>query len=435
MGSVIDMMKDDPTIKTGSIDEINSQQDDPAKQAEAKAAAEEQARIEAEKAARDKDKGGNGKPDATGNLKIFSTFFENEFKSEDEVKSHVNSLKEKATKADQLALDMEAAKTEARKMVDEAEDKFKAKYNLTDNRVRHLMIMKEYPDSDEKVIEKVITEDFSKTFKDDPVEVLKWKYRFEDPDIYDDDESAINAVYKKYGFNPDATTENEEGEKIYTNREGGKENGDILIPSDLIKPLQKEAKEAIKVFNGIREKFPLPDKTNLTAEKEKVNKELKEKQDRLTTQWEPTFKNFADKELTKFKVEHEVEEDGKKTTKVRFEFDIPENFRKEAREVLKKAYLETLVRQGVEYSKEAEQTVIKQLKGKFDELIKAKYFDSMWEAHETQLRKELSDKTYKEVHNPNPLNTRVAPAKTDSEKKKRNEAVDDGIGKRFGLGI
>jgi len=433
MGSVIDMMKEDPTVKTGSVEEITSQLQDPAKQEEARKAAEEQARLEVEK--KDKDKGGDKGDHTPDNLKIFSTFFENEFKSEDEVKAHYNSLKEKATKADQMAADMEAAKTEAQKLVDEAEDKFKAKYNLTDNRVRHLMIMKEYPDSDEKVMEKVITEDFSKTFKDDPVEVIKWKYRFEDPDIYDDDDSAVSAVYKKYGFNPDATEENVDMETVYVNREGGKQNGDILIPSDLIKPLQKEAKEAIKMFNGIREKFPLPDKTNLAAEKEKVNKELKEKQDRLTTQWEPTFKNFADKELTKFKVEHEVEEDGKKSTKVRFEFDIPESFRKEAREVLKKAYLETLVRQGVEYSKEAEQTVTKNLKGKFDELIKAKYFDQMWEAHETQLRKELKDETYKEVHNPNPLNTRVAPAKTDSEKKKRNEAVDDGIGKRFGIGI
>ena len=419
MSAISDMMKDDPTIKLGGPGEVT----EPVKPAVVDPVVEP---------IKDKDK---DPPAPVDNLKIFSTFFENEFKSEDEIKSHYNSLKEKATKADQLQAEFDAAKTEAQRMVDEAEDKFKAKYNLTDNRVRHLLIMKEYPDSDERVMEKVITEDFSKTFKDDPVEVLKWKYRFEDPDIYDDDESAVSAVYKKYGFNPDATKVNDDDETVYINREGGKEDGEILIPPDLIKPLQKEAKEAIKLFNGIREKFPLPDKTNMAAEKEKVSKETKDKQDRLTTQWEPTFKNFADKELAKFKVETEVEEDGKKVPKVRFEFDIPESFRKEAREVLKKAYLETLVKQGVEYSKEAEQTVTRQLKGKFDELIKAKYFDQMWEARETQIRTEMADERYQESHNPRPINTRMAPAKSESEKQKRNEAVDDGIGKRFGVGI
>ena len=431
MSAITEMLKNDPTIKTGNPEEIVNQLTDPAKQAEAekaKKSAEEQARLEAEKLEKEKKE----KPE---NLKILSTFFENDFKSEDEVKTHYNSLKEKATKAEQLQAEIDTAKAEAQKLVDEAEDKFRAKYNLDDNKVRKLLILKEYPDADEKVMDKVITGDFSKTYKEDPIEVLKWKYRFEDPEIYDNDDAAVDAIYEKYGINPEETKENDDGVTVYVNREDGKADGDILIPANKIKLLQKEAKEAIKVFDGIRKKIPLPDKTNLTAEKEKVSTELKEKKDRLTTQWEPTFKNFADKELAKFKVEAEVEEDGKKVNRVLFEFDIPESFRKEAKEVLHKAYLETLVAKGVEYNKEAEQLVLKQLKGKFDELIKAKYFDQIWAARETQLRKEMADEVHKELHNPNPLNTRVAPSKSESDRKKHSDQVDDEVGKRFGVGV
>jgi hypothetical protein len=193
--------------------------------------------------------------------------------------------------------------------------------------------------------------------------------------------------------------------------------------------MQKAAKEANKKFEEIRNKIPIPDKTNLAEEKAKLTKDEEDKINRLTNQWTPTFKNLPDKALGKIKFERKTE-DGKKS-EVFFEFDVDENFKKEAAKVLMNADLKNFVSKGTEYSKEVEQEFV----GKATESLQNRYLTkqtvtAMLTAFETQLRKKIADEEHDTLHNPLKNAGRVGP-KITPEIERKNNAVDDQIGKRY----
>jgi hypothetical protein len=238
-----------------------------------------------------------------------------------------------------------------------------------------------------------------------------------DSDIFDNEADAEKEVYRTFGIDTDNVDE----------------NGVIIIPEDKIKSLQKAAKNANKEFDEIRNKIPIPDKTDLVAKKEKETKEYTEELERRKNQWQPTFKNLADKVLTKIKFEREVEKDGKKSKEVVFEFDVDENTRKETAKILKEAGLEAFAKTGTEYSKDAEQKLVEVTTDKLRRDYISKHFDEILLARENSLLKEWADKEHEELHNPNKITGKVAPTKVKSKQEEAHEAAMHQVGKRLGL--
>jgi hypothetical protein len=356
-----------------------------------------------------------------------------DFENEEDFKQRFSSL----TAAQQKAIDLEAqvaAKdAERQKLTEEYEDTFKKKYNLNDNEVRRLLILKEYPDSDPNLLTKVITTDYTKAVKEDPLEVLIAKVRLDDPDIFDNDEDAEAEVYRMFHIDLNEKKKDEDG-NVETD-DGGKpiylykdKDGTITIPTDKVKAMQKAAKEANKKFEEIRNKIPIPDKTNLAEEKAKLTKEEEDKINRLTNQWTPTFKNLPDKALGKIKFERKNAE-GK--SEVFFEFDVDENFKKEAAKVLMNADLKNFVSKGTEYSKEVEQEFV----GKATESLQNRYLTmqtvtAMLIARENQVRKEIADQEHEDMHNPLKGAGRLGP-KITPKLQAEHDKVEDNIGKRY----
>jgi hypothetical protein len=357
-----------------------------------------------------------------------------DYEDDEKFKERYSSLTIAEQKAAELESQIAAKDAERQKLTIEYEDTFKKKYNLNDNEIRRLLILKEYPDSDPNLLTKVITTDYTKAVKEDPLEVLIAKVRLDDPDIFDNDEDAEAEVYRMFHIDLNEKKKDEDG-NVETDDDGKPiylykdKDGTITIPTDKVKAMQKAAKEANKKFEEIRNKIPIPDKTNLAEEKAKLTKDEEDKINRLTNQWTPTFKNLPDKALGKIKFERKTE-DGKKS-EVFFEFDVDENFKKEAAKVLMETDLKNFVSRGTEYSKEVEQAFV----GKATESLQNRYLTkqtvtAMLTAFETQLRKKIADEEHDTLHNPLKNAGRVGPKVTPEIERKHN-AVDDEIGKRY----
>lgn len=362
----------------------------------------------------------------------FKEKFDIDFEDEAKFKEQYSSLTASQQRAAELETQIEAGKTERQKLTEEYEDTFKKKYNLNDNEVRRLLILKEFPDQDVSMLTKIIETDFSKTYKTDPMEVLIAKVRLEDSDIFDNDADAEAEVYRQFGIDPDAVkmengvpVEDEEGNPVYLYKD---KDGKLTLPDLKVKAMQKAAKEANKKFEEIRNKIPIPDKTNLTEEKEKLTKEQTDKNTRLTNQWTPTFKNLPDKALGKIKFERKNAE-GK--SEVFFEFDVDENFKKEAAKVLIETDLHNFISKGIEYSKEDEQKFVELA----TESLQKRYLTkqtvtAMLLARENQLLKEWADKEHEDMHNPLKGTGRLGP-KVTPKLQAEHDKVEDQIGKRY----
>ena len=356
-----------------------------------------------------------------------------DYEDDDKLKETWSSLTQSQQKAAELEAQVAAKEVERQKLVDEYEDTFKQKYNLNDNEIRRLLILKEYPDSDPNLLTKVITTDYTKSIKDNPIEVLIAKVRLDDPDIFDNDEDAEAEVYRMFGVDLNEKKKDENGD-VETYEDGSpkyvyKDQDGTINLSSKAKAMMKAAKEANKHFEEIRNKIPIPEKTNLAEAKEKLTKEQEEKINRLKSQWEPTFKNLPDKALGKIKFERKTE-DGKKS-EVFFEFDVDENFKKEAAKVLMETDLKNFVSTGTEYSKDVEQAFV----GKATESLQNRYLTkqtvtAMLTSFENQLRKKWADEQHEELHNPLKTAGRTGPKITD-KLKADHEKVEDEIGNRF----
>lgn len=345
---------------------------------------------------------------------FYKSVFEQEFDDDEKAKEHYSSLKTRAEKAEQLEASIETEKAAAKKLVDDAETEFLKKYNLNENEIRRLQILKLYPDADPNLMTKVITTEYGDTYKKNPIEVLKTKLMLDDSDIFDTEDKALRQIYKQYGIDPEVLDD----------------NGKVQIEDDTMLSMQKDAKAATKYFEEIRSKIPIPAKTDIAAEREKENKEKTENITRLQKQWKPTFEKLADKALTSIKFEREIEKDGKKSKQVTFEFAVDENYRKEVTKVLMEVDLKNLAEKGVEWSKEAEQKLIDKALSELQSRYISKNFDQILLARENQLAKEWADKDHEESHHP--LKTREkTPPKITDKLKAAHEAVDDQIGKRY----
>ena len=230
-----------------------------------------------------------------------------DYEDDEKFKERYSSLTIAEQKAAELESQIAAKDAERQKLTIEYEDTFKKKYNLNDNEIRRLLILKEYPDSDPSLLTKVITTDYTKAIKEDPMEVLIAKVRLDDPDIFDNDEDAEAEVYRMFNIDLNEKVKDEDG-TVETYEDGTpkyvyKDKDGVIDLSSKTKAMQKAAKEANKKFEEIRNKIPIPDKTNLEAEKAKLTKEQEETINRLTNQWTPTFKNLPDKALGKIKFE------------------------------------------------------------------------------------------------------------------------------------
>ena len=419
MSVVEELAASDPEVKLGTEAKVETPADPPAES--------------------DKDKkdagteNKSGAPDEFDKKSYLKSIFDQDFEKDEDAIEHYRSLKTNAEKAAELEAQVAAKEAERQKLVDEYEDTFKQKYNLNDNEIRRLLILKEYPDSDPNLLTKVITTDYTKAIKDNPIEVLIAKVRLDDPDIFDNDEDAEAEVYRMFGVDLNEKKKDENGDvELYedgTPKYVYKDQDGTIDLSSKAKAMMKAAKEANKHFEEIRNKIPIPEKTNLAEAKEKLTKEQEEKINRLKSQWEPTFKNLPDKALGKIKFERKTE-DGKKS-EVFFEFDVDENFKKEAAKVLMETDLKNFVSTGTEYSKDVEQAFV----GKATESLQNRYLPkqtvtAMLTSFENQLRKKWADELHEELHNPLKTAGRTGPKITD-KLKADHEKVEDEIGNRF----
>jgi hypothetical protein len=420
MGSILEeLQKDRPNMKIGTIEELGALEEKAPEGGETDEQKAEKERLAEEarvKAEADKDK--NKTPEAPDKLKIFSEYFGQEFKSEDELTAYKDGLLTSKTKAEESETAVKTAKEEAEKLIAEAEETFLKKYNLNDDVLKMQLLRKEFPDMPVEIAEALTTKDFMKTYKEDPIDVLVTKFMIDNPEI-DDYEIALAKIYRDHGIDA----------------EDKDEKGIVNIDKDKMLDLTIEAKKSAKEIDAMKEKVKLPERTNIVAKKEAETKEQQEKTERIKTQWEPFFKNFADTHLAKIPFTREItDESGKKVSEVFFEFEVPDDYRKKVGDVLKKAGLENFAKGGIEHSKEAEKKLEKQLeKDLLGEAMKEFAVTAMIALGNAK-DKQWADQDYYDNHNPRAISGKVNPeGKKLTQKEKDHAKSMDELGKRMGM--
>ena len=244
-----------------------------------------------------------------------------------------------------------------------------------------------YPDYDPSILTKVVTSDLAKL---DPIAVIGLDLQLEYGDVYETSEDVAAAIQEKYNL--------EEGTPL-----------DELERKDKLR-IKKDAKDAIKKFAELKNSIELPEKVDLEAKR-------KETFDASIKEWEPFLKDSLIKGLDKVEFEFKTKE-GKET----FEFEIDKGFKEMIKSKLD-VVGNDLAKRNTKFSEEAKQAMINSYK----QFYIQNNLPKIMEAYANGKIGKLSDKEFKELHNPKPLSKKQAPekgAKTSQEISREKAEAD-----------
>ena len=335
-------------------------------------------------------------------LKYFGEKFKTTFEKEDDLVSHYNSLSERAAKAEQLEQEFETVKSKSQQLADEAVETFMKETGINDDLLKFFKAQSAFPEVAPDVVSTVLKGDFAETLKNDPLEILVTKERFDHPGLTE--EQALRRVYRRYEIDPEVKDD----------------NGSVEIGDDAAVDIKLDAKEAVKEFSKVVSEIKIPERKSITAQKAEQEKLATERYNNIKPLLEKEFKKIPDN-LDKVEIFKEKKgKDGKPEKELIFSFSLGDYG--------KSTHVKKELDQAVDYLSRTLPEYNQELVGKALETsvegLKAQRILSslpdMFIAAKEQWKAEWQREHNVEEHNPTGIRTEGAPGApmTDAEKKR-----------------
>ena len=303
----------------------------------------------------------------TFDINSFNTFFEKDFKTEDDVRSLFEKLDkysdydEKVTKLSEYEESKSALETRIKELED-AQDPLQ--WFPNEDVFKSVMLQKQFPEKDPNILNKVITSDLTKV---SDLDVLIDDVLLSTPGFKGDRERARAVLYKRYGIDAEDSPENWE-----------------QVTQDLI---LMDADSKRREFRELADKVEKP---KVVTPEEKAAALAQQKAD-LKASWKEPISRMA-------QYEKEAITDAEGNTIM--EFDVPKEYRSGIKD-----YLESMVDNGLSLNKEnlqfAEYDIRKTMV--YENLPK------ILAAYKGQLESEWQKAKDTEEGNTTPPNTQTAP--------------------------
>lgn len=251
--------------------------------------------------------------------------------------------------------------------------------------------LKKHPDLNPDTLSKIAGLKDEEIKNMDPLDMLRMVMSLEYGDIYSSKAEINEAIEEKFEIDLDESLE----------KQGSLKRNKILVA----------AKEAAKKVNKIRGDTELPDEFNFEAKQAK----LKDKQEKLRTDWAPFVKEVFPKELKTLKWVYQTK-DGKKVV-VDYEVD-----KKYIDEVVGKteATLDYLSKNGFEFTDKNKDALIAVALKTFEEGNREKINTAMV----NDVLTKLDLKTFEEIHNPKKLKRHKEAPKKKTEIQEQHSKAD-----------
>jgi len=256
-------------------------------------------------------------------------------------------------------------------------------------------LMMKHPDKNPLVLAEISSKDFSKTYIENPIEVMAVDLMLENPGVYTNKADAIEDVLGKYDI------------------------GDVNDISPASKRrLQVDAKQTTEKFNKIKKEITIPENVNLAEEKTKKDKaesERKTKVKEATTELFTKKIPAAVKEID-FPTITGKDDKGKNIIESAFQFSIGEDFvkSKAAQNIINSVWEHTIQNES-EWTPEKES----QLMADITDMLKASYLyhhrGQAFLAIFDEVRAKQSDDAWLKRHNVRPLNEHSPAPKADEQ--------------------
>jgi len=274
-------------------------------------------------------------------------------------------------------------------------------------------LLKKFPDKSPYAMTQISTNDFTKTYMDNPVEVLALDLMLEHPAIYADKAAAVEDVLTRYNV------------------------ADMDDLTDQTKRMMKvDAKTAVDKFNKLKSEIELPKSVDLTAERATKLQAETDRMNKIKEATDPLFSKTIPASLKAIEIPVTIKDEaGKEVTEIAFKYDIPEGY-------VKSKAVQTVIEQvrNATIQNEAEWNPAKEAKLKEDvsELLLAMYYyknrAEIDAARVQDLQTKFADETWMKRHNVRGVRQDNQTGKVDP-KQAEYDKNRDVVAKRMGIKI
>jgi hypothetical protein len=338
-------------------------------------------------------------PPVVDRLGILKEEFNQDWQNEDEFNVWKNSLTEYPVKFKEY----EDRITALQKEKEDLEKSFDPKSLFASDELFMLNgLLKKFPDKNPATLTEISTRDFSKTYLDNPVEVLATELMLEHPGIYSNRSDAEEDVRARY------------------NVEEQDDQGQWLIDAKARRRMQVDAKSAIDKFSGLRNQIEIPKAVDRSAEKAQVQAVEQQRIQKMTEATEKLFTKVIPQDLKAIDFEETIKgDDGKETSESAFRFEIGEGYVKsKAVQDILATVRASHIREASEWTPEKEQ----QVRESVVELLKANYLlkhsRELYAAMRDDLFAKYKDDAWMQRHRPRPNREDTNVKKTDDKTEK-----------------
>lgn len=343
---------------------------------------------------------------------ILSETLGRQFASDEDIETFKSSLTSTEEKLKEWEL-KEQAWAKEKEEIESGLDESKLYPNEWFRTLAKLMI--KYPDKNPIAMTEIISNDFSRAYLDNPINVLALDLMNDSPEIYTSKERAEEVIARKYNLEKD---------------ENGKWEMDDITKS----LIQTEAKKSVASFNALKAEVPPATKIDLSATRAEKIKAGQERVKRMTEVTDTLFTKTIPASLKAIEIPITIkDEGGNEVTEVAFKYDIPDSYAKSkvVRDIIDSVRNATI-------QNEAEWTPAKEkaLQADVSDMLVANYFyknrSEIYSALREDLTTKFKDEAWLKRHNVRPLRVDgKAPVQTDQQKKEEQGLKD--VSRQIGI--
>lgn len=347
-------------------------------------------------------------PAPVDRYKILSETLGREFKADEDIEAFRSSLTGYETQLNEY-------KTREAQWLSEKEELTKAvnprEWFASDELFVVNALLKKFPDKSPMALTQISATDYTKSYLDNPVEVLALDMMLEHPGIYTDKAAAIEDVLARYN---------------------------VTDPEDLseqTKRLMKvDAKTAADKFARLKAEIELPKPVDRSAELSAKQQAETERMNKIKEATDPLFSKTIPASLKAIEIPVTIKgEDGKEATEIAFSYDIPESYAKsKAVQSIIDQVRQSTIRNEAEWTREKEA----RLKEDVTNLLLANYYwqnrAEIYTAMRTDLQTKFSDEAWMKRHNVRGLRQDGKPETVDP-KQAQYEKNQAEVAKRLGI--
>lgn len=346
-------------------------------------------------------------PPAPDRYAVLSEVFGREFKGDEDIETFRSSLTGYENQLNEY-------KTREAQWLSEKEELSKAvnprEWFANDELFIVNALLKKFPDKSPMALTQISATDYSKTYIDNPVEVLALDLMLEHPGIYTSKTEAVEDVLARYNVtDPEELTEQ-------------------------AKRLMKvDAKSAADKFTKLKSEIELPKPVDRSAEITAKTQAETERQNKIKEATDPLFSKTIPQSLKAVEIPVTIKDEaGKEVTEIAFSYEIPESYAKsKAVQGIIDQVRQATIRNEAEWTKEKEA----RLKEDVTNLLLANYYwqnrTEIYTAMRTDLQTKFADEAWMKRHNVRGIRQDGRPEKVDPKQAEYDKNQAD-LAKRLG---